>query len=134
MGWDTIRDLAREGVAFGAHTVSHPVLTRVGPARMREELGRSREELEDRLGRPVETLAYPFGFHDDLVRNTAAAAGFRAAVTTHHARSRLGDDLLACPGSRSPGGRPGRLRADARPRRARRGRPTPPLLAGTAAR
>lgn len=97
MGWDTIGALAREGVVFGAHTVSHPALTRVGPRRMRDELARSRGELENRLGRPADTLAYPFGFHDDLVRNTAAAAGFRAAVTTRHARARLGDDLLALP-------------------------------------
>jgi peptidoglycan/xylan/chitin deacetylase (PgdA/CDA1 family) len=97
MGWATIGRLAREGVAFGGHTATHPDLTRVGADRLAEELRRSREVLGGRLGCGVATLAYPFGFVDGLVRNAAAAAGYAVAVTTRHGHARWGDDPLLLP-------------------------------------
>src|SRR3954449_1077290 len=48
MGWETVGRLAREGVAFGGHTATHPYLTRVGPGRLAEELRRSRATLGER--------------------------------------------------------------------------------------
>ena len=97
MGWATVGRLAREGVAFGGHTATHPYLTRVGPDRLAEELRRSRATLEGRLGLPVRALAYPFGFVDGLARNAAAAAGYAVAVTTRHGHACYGDDPLLLP-------------------------------------
>ena len=97
MGWATVGRLAREGVAFGGHTATHPYLTRVGPDRLAEELRRSKAALEGRLGLPVRAFAYPFGFVDGLARNAAAAAGYAVAVTTRHGHARWGDDPLLLP-------------------------------------
>ena len=78
--------LAREsGVSIGAHTVSHPRLSRLPEARQREELVLARAALAEAIGRPVDLLSYPFGKQDDVTAETralAAAAGYTAAFSS----------------------------------------------------
>ena len=85
MGWDEIAGLARDGVAIGAHTVSHPMLAKHGADRARREIGEGRARIEARLGRSVAHLAYPVGDPGSAgPRDFALAreAGFATAVTT----------------------------------------------------
>ena len=80
MSWDQLGELAETGWEIGSHTRTHPHLTQVGDDALREELVRSREEVESRLGRCT-TLAYPYGDHDERVVAAAGAAGYAAAGT-----------------------------------------------------
>jgi len=59
--WQQVRELCDAGMTIGSHTWSHANLARLAPEESREELRRSREVLEDRLGKAVRVLAYPFG-------------------------------------------------------------------------
>ena len=95
MSWETARALAAEGFQCGAHTVSHPRLAGLDPARCRAELVDARSRLEDELGRPVIHLAYPYGSFDQAVRATAAEAGYVTACSTLAGLSPADDDLLA---------------------------------------
>ena len=79
MGWDELGGLAEAGWEIGSHTRTHPHLTQVDDARLRDELERSRAELEDGLGRPCSSLAYPYGDLDGRVAAAARAAGYSAA-------------------------------------------------------
>jgi peptidoglycan/xylan/chitin deacetylase (PgdA/CDA1 family) len=79
MRWDELRELLERGVEVGSHTVSHPRLTRLSDAELEGELGRSKEQLEDELGRPCPFLAYPFGDQDARVRAAARRAGYAGA-------------------------------------------------------
>jgi peptidoglycan/xylan/chitin deacetylase (PgdA/CDA1 family) len=81
MSWDHLRDAARRGITIGSHTVTHPDLSRLEPARAAAELDNSRRSLEDKLGRAVTEFAYPYGA---LPAGAAAAkhAGYTLAVTT----------------------------------------------------
>ncbi len=97
MDWPTLLGLQREGVTFGAHTATHPALTRVGPAQVVDELHRSKARLEEGLGAEIAALAYPFGFVDSLARNAADALGYAVGVTVRHQRARYGDDPLLLP-------------------------------------
>lgn len=94
-GWDTARELAAGGFQCGAHTVTHPRLTGIEPARCREELAGARARLEQELGRPAAHLAYPYGDWDADVRDMAAEAGYLTACSTRPGLSGPGDDLLA---------------------------------------
>jgi peptidoglycan/xylan/chitin deacetylase (PgdA/CDA1 family) len=80
MSWDQLGELSDAGWEIGSHTLTHPHLTQVDDAALRDELTESKAELERRLGR-CETLAYPYGDHDDRVVAAAGAAGYAAAGT-----------------------------------------------------
>ena len=81
MSWDELGSLAERGWEVGSHTVSHPRLTELGDAELEEELAGSRAQAERALGRPCESIAYPYGDVDDRVARAAAAAGYRAGGT-----------------------------------------------------
>jgi peptidoglycan/xylan/chitin deacetylase (PgdA/CDA1 family) len=79
MTWDEIRAHAADGIAVGAHTVSHPHLRTLGDDDLRRELQESKAEIEDELGRACLDFAYPYGEHDDRVRAAVRAAGYERA-------------------------------------------------------
>ena len=80
MTWDGVRALAQAGWEVGSHTCSHPNLTRVDDEEALRELSCSREICEDRLQRPCDGFAYPFGAYDPRIMGLAEAAGYRWAV------------------------------------------------------
>lgn len=79
MTWEELREHAGHGVEIGSHGVTHAHLTRLSDDELRNELGESKAEIEDVLGRPCRELAYPYGEHDERVRAAARAAGYERA-------------------------------------------------------
>ncbi|MDQ6645588.1 MAG: polysaccharide deacetylase family protein [Chloroflexota bacterium] len=85
--WAEIGKMAESGwVSFGAHTMHHPVLAHLAdPAEVRSEVGECRKVLEQQLGHPVRTFAYPIGKLKDIGEEGLRAvqeAGYDWAVTT----------------------------------------------------
>jgi peptidoglycan/xylan/chitin deacetylase (PgdA/CDA1 family) len=78
---DELRELAAAGFEIGAHTVSHPDLSRLGFEECLREMRESRAELERTLGTQVRTFAYPSCHYGPAAVDAARAAGFTAAVT-----------------------------------------------------
>jgi peptidoglycan/xylan/chitin deacetylase (PgdA/CDA1 family) len=95
LGWSEINALAGAGIEVGAHTHSHPQLDIIDRGAAWDEIRRSRGVLEDRIGRPVRTFAYPFGFHGPRIRALVARAGFTSACAVKDAISGPGDDPFA---------------------------------------
>jgi peptidoglycan/xylan/chitin deacetylase (PgdA/CDA1 family) len=85
MSWDELASLVAAGWEVGSHTCSHPHLTELDDDRLGEELAGSRSACAAGLGRPCETLAYPYGDVDSRVMAAAAAAGYSAAGALPHA-------------------------------------------------
>ena len=82
MSWEQLGELAEHGWEIGSHTCRHPHLDRVADdAELRAELVESKATVEERLGRPCTTLAYPYGEYDERVVAAAGAAGYAAAGT-----------------------------------------------------
>jgi peptidoglycan/xylan/chitin deacetylase (PgdA/CDA1 family) len=95
LDWERVRAMRRADVRFGAHTVTHPILSRVTPERARGEVVESKREIERELGEEVTLFAYPNGRPEDFTDETVAlvrAAGFRAAVTTSFGANESGSD------------------------------------------
>lgn len=85
LAWSEIRQMNKEGISFGAHTVTHPVLGSVPLPRLEEEILGSKTTIENRLQVPVRHFAYPFGKQADFgchAKRVVQAAGFQTAVTT----------------------------------------------------
>ena len=82
--WEELRAMSDAGVSIGAHTVTHPILSRVetGDEVEREIVG-SKQRIETRLQKEVGLFAYPNGTAEDLNEATVrcARAHFACAVT-----------------------------------------------------
>ncbi len=83
---EQVRKLANAGMEIGAHTVSHPILSKCDLPSARVEIADSRKHLQRLSGQPIEMFAYPNGVpgvdydakHVDVVRDL----GYLGAVTT----------------------------------------------------
>jgi len=85
LNWDDVRALAAEGVEFGAHTRTHPVLSSLSDrAELHQEIAGSKQRLDEQLGYPTLHFCYPFGTWSDFNDQTVAIirrTGFATAVT-----------------------------------------------------
>jgi peptidoglycan/xylan/chitin deacetylase (PgdA/CDA1 family) len=94
--WAHVREVAAHDIAVAAHSHSHPQLDQLPDDALYEELSRSRLQLEDRLGVPVQTMAYPYGYSSARVRRAVRQAGYSSAYAVEN-RLAQGGDLYAIP-------------------------------------
>jgi peptidoglycan/xylan/chitin deacetylase (PgdA/CDA1 family) len=98
LNWTQVREMQRNGIEFGAHTMTHPAMSRLEPGEAEGELRESKQLIEERLQTPVRDFAYPFGQPWDCsadVEQLIARTGFRSAVTTSWGINRTGANPLA---------------------------------------
>ncbi|MEM9975241.1 MAG: polysaccharide deacetylase family protein [Pseudomonadota bacterium] len=84
-------------IEFGAHTVSHPILSSLDDAALAAELGPSIEAVSALVNRPSPVFAYPNGRLQDFDDRAIAilrAHGVTAAVATTEERNRPGADAF----------------------------------------
>jgi len=81
MNWRQICELAEEGIEFGAHSVTHPVLTELSAADAEREIAESKREIETRTARPVRFFCYPYGRWNPAVRELVQTH-YRGACST----------------------------------------------------
>jgi peptidoglycan/xylan/chitin deacetylase (PgdA/CDA1 family) len=80
---DGLRRLAQSNlVTIGAHGASHRPLTKLPAERCLSDLRESRERISEVVGRPVDTMSYPFGLVNPTVRDLAHEAGFTRAASS----------------------------------------------------
>lgn len=81
LNWPQIRELAAQGISFGAHSRSHPVLSEIPAALAEEEIRLCRREIEEHLQVPVEHFCYPYGIWNATVREIVAR-NYKGACST----------------------------------------------------
>jgi peptidoglycan/xylan/chitin deacetylase (PgdA/CDA1 family) len=62
--WRQIREMQQSGITFGAHTLTHPDLTRMPIDQVEAEILHSKAIIEDKLSARVDCFAYPYGRYD----------------------------------------------------------------------
>jgi peptidoglycan/xylan/chitin deacetylase (PgdA/CDA1 family) len=75
MTWEELRSLP-ELIELGSHSLSHPHLTKIDAARLREEVTVSRQKLGELMDSQVSLLAFPYGEYDDRVVDACRQAGY----------------------------------------------------------
>ena len=96
-----LADLLSAGMAIGAHTCSHPILSRLADPLALREIRDSKHRLETELGVEVPLFAYPNGrpgtdytaAHAGMVR----ACGFRGAMSTAPGAASQASDVFQMP-------------------------------------
>lgn len=101
LDWAQVAEMQRAGMAFGAHTHSHPNLAKLDCRAVVKELTHSKSILEHRLGAPVDLMAYPFGkprchYTDETVR-LVSACGYAYAAAVAYRPVRASDSPFAVP-------------------------------------
>jgi peptidoglycan/xylan/chitin deacetylase (PgdA/CDA1 family) len=95
--WDEVREMARNGIEFGGHTLTHPILQTLSSAEsLAQEIAGCKTRIEHELQAPARHFAYPSGKAEEIpaaAKEAVKHAGFETAVTT-------------LPGQAGPGGDP----------------------------
>ena len=84
LSWREVKEMSRNGVNFGAHTVSHPILTRLPLEAAQKEILDSKMQAEKMLEREVTAFCYPNGEPRDFnadIEEILKDSGFKCAVT-----------------------------------------------------
>ena len=96
MDWATVRSLSKEGFEFGGHSRTHANLTKLSPAEREAEIAGCAKDLSEKLGKPVEGFAAPYGRVSTEVVE-AIGRHYRAAFGTRLALPRRGRDRFDLP-------------------------------------
>jgi peptidoglycan/xylan/chitin deacetylase (PgdA/CDA1 family) len=93
--------LAESGMEIGAHTHSHPILSKLNSKNSIQEIVGGKEFLESLLKTRIDLFAYPNGkpgqdyFEEHVM--AVKKAGFKAAVSTHNGVTKLSDNYFELP-------------------------------------
>lgn len=80
--WDQVQEMSRNGIDFGAHSVTHPLLSGVSPGEFEREVQGSKKTMEGKIGKLVTAFAYPYGGLPNLrseVKDNLRSYGFKCA-------------------------------------------------------
>jgi len=95
MTWKQIEANCSESVTFGSHTVDHIRLSLVEEDIARDQLARSKRDIELHTGKPCQAIGYPSGNITDEVVDLARTCGYSCGVTTIPGLNSIGDDVMS---------------------------------------
>ncbi len=87
-----LREMHANGMEIGGHSRSHRALAEVPVSELAVETAGCRKALEDLLGVPVESFAYPYGSYNRAVIEAVRNAGYRRACSTENGFALQDDD------------------------------------------
>lgn len=93
--WEQIREVHNAGIECGGHTHQHVQLDNLPLSRANEEIIYCKHLLEEHLGQPVLSFAYPFGYYTTSIKQCVCAAGYTSACAVGHRMSSENSDPLA---------------------------------------
>jgi peptidoglycan/xylan/chitin deacetylase (PgdA/CDA1 family) len=82
LGWNDLRELARQGVCLGAHTQTHPLMNQISLEEARQEISGSFSDLLRETGSTLPVFAYPGGELNDATARLLQEAGVELGFTT----------------------------------------------------
>ncbi|AGL18387.1 polysaccharide deacetylase family protein [Actinoplanes sp. N902-109] len=97
LSWAELSEVAAAGVEIGSHSLIHHPLDVLPAAQLHAEIRRSKDELEQRLGRAVRGFAYPHGYNGARVRDAVRAAGHDNATEVGRRLHTPGERRFAVP-------------------------------------
>jgi len=92
MSWNQVREMQNGGIAFGGHTVNHPILSHTTLEAAKNEITLSKLSIEKETGQPVLSFAYPNGMASDVnpeIVNIVKTTGYKTAFTLLNGPSSL---------------------------------------------
>ena len=82
--WSQIAEVQASGIECGAHTHTHPQLDTLTSAKAQNEIVTCKNILEDHLGVPILSFAYPYGYYTKMIQRLVQAAEYTSACAVKH--------------------------------------------------
>lgn len=86
LNWDEVAEMARNGISFESHSVTHAILTRESAEDVETEIRDSLRELRERQVNSVPVFCYPNGDYSAEISDQVRSAGYRGAVCAESGR------------------------------------------------
>jgi peptidoglycan/xylan/chitin deacetylase (PgdA/CDA1 family) len=80
LSWEEIRKISDMGHEIGSHGIYHRDLSILCLKDIEIEVTNSKEIIENKIEKPVNTFSYPFGKHNIMVEEAVKSAGYNCAV------------------------------------------------------
>ncbi len=98
--WEEIREMTKNNIEIGSHTLSHCNLLKYKKnenyetylARIRREIFLSKEILESKIGSKVKFFAYPYGAYCPIIKNLVIQAGYEGILNANSMNNTLTAD------------------------------------------
>lgn len=88
LSWTEVKELHESGISIGSHTETHPEVRFMKPAQIDDEIGRSKQTIEQRIGAAVRSFSYPYAFPEtnrslkSFLSHTLEKYGYENGVST----------------------------------------------------
>jgi len=97
LSWSQIKEMAKNNIDFGSHSINHYNLTTLSDKDIEKELKSSKEKIEQELNKPVRGFCYPFGkkeHYNQKIKELVIKAGYQYAVTAEFGHINQSSDLF----------------------------------------
>ena len=92
LSWGQVKEMMKDGISIGSHTVTHPDLTVCPYEKLKEEIETSKKLIEEMIGQSVSLFAYPSGQFNNLTKQIARESGYKSACSTEDLFGLCDDD------------------------------------------
>lgn len=85
LSWEEIKEMQNSGlIDFQSHTVHHPNLQKLKAEEVKNEFVVSKQILEERLHKPIDVFAFPYGSRRAYMYPMLKMAGYKMAFVSDH--------------------------------------------------
>lgn len=94
LNWEEVAEMIRSNTAFGSHSKTHAILTKLSKDEARQEIVESKQAMESLLSKPCWAFSYPNGDYNDEIKRIIKDY-YECAFTTQRGFVKHGADLFA---------------------------------------
>jgi len=83
LSWAEVREMNENGIEIGAHTVSHPVLTKISLSEAKKEIKECKNQIEEKINTRITSFAYPYGnlgSYNEYIKKVVKESGYNCGV------------------------------------------------------
>lgn len=84
LSWSQISEMSIAGLEFGSHSMTHPKLSTLSVSEIKWELDCSKKLIEDKLGKPISFLSFPYGNYNKVTLDIASEIGYKKCFNSKH--------------------------------------------------
>lgn len=87
-----LREMVKSGMEIGSHGLTHQYLTQLSPLEIKNEIGESKDRLEQHLGIPIISFAAVGGHYKNWMYKHAWQVGYKAFATMSPGKSMISEN------------------------------------------